>query len=77
MSSAIKSVTLASPVRIGNAPAARKFEVEEGTAIESQAPFIVIKRTEGDMVHSVGIPAASVVLVEFVPAKAEQKKGKA
>jgi len=72
----IKSVLLAAPIRIGTAPASKKYEAGEGVAIASQAPFIVISRTDGEDVHSVGIPAASVVLVEYAVTKVE-KKGKA
>jgi hypothetical protein len=72
----IKSVLLSSPVRVGPGAAAKKYEAGGDIAITSQAPFIVISRTEGESVHSVGIPAASVVLVEYVVTKAEKKGGK-
>jgi hypothetical protein len=61
----LKSVLLSAPVRVGGAPAAKKYEHGGDVALAVDPPFVLICRRSGDSLVTVGIPIVSVQQVEF------------
>ena len=62
----LKSVLLSAPIRVGGAPASKKYEHGGDVYLDIKPPFIVIGRRVGGVFQCVGVPAGSVGHVEFV-----------
>lgn len=63
----LKSVLLHSPLRVGGAPAAKKYEHGGDVHLAISPPFVVIGRRVGGEFYAVGVPIGSVGHVEFAP----------